>query len=211
MVTDIETLVFFEEIFMAIIKGNKKANKLKGKSAADKIYGYAGNDTLYGYAGNDKLYGGDGHDKLYGGNGNDLLEGENGNDRLDGGYGNDILKGGNGDDYLFGGLSGKDTLYGGKGRDKFAFDTPTGKLNVKIMDFEKGKDKIDMTPNIHSLYDDYKGKYELGEIADMLINTISRYTESTKTGSVYFNPQDNVRVEVITTNHTAITFSDFIL
>jgi len=61
---------------------------------------------------------------------------------LEGGDGNDILTGGKGKDLLDGG-SGDDQLAGGKGKDTFRFGTDFG--SDTILDFEDGREKIDLT------------------------------------------------------------------
>lgn len=89
-------------------------------------YGGNGNDQLHGGSSTDYLYGGNGNDVLAGRNGSDLLSGEAGNDSLIGGKGVDTLYGGSGDDFLAGFYhsnsdSARDYLYGGTGRDTFAY------------------------------------------------------------------------------------------
>ncbi len=127
---------------MKVIGTNGK-DKLNGTAKADYIEGRGGNDTLYGHGGNDQLMGGAGNDQLYGGAGND---------RLNGGAGNDSLQGGAGDDILIGG-PGRDTMEGGAGSDTFVFrkmsDFAPGQTFGdfdSIMDFEVGRDKIDLRP-----------------------------------------------------------------
>ena len=88
------------------------------------------------------LFVGTGADEVFfGREGNDRLHGEGGNDTLWGGPGNDTLWGGVGDDWLHGG-PGNDWLYGGPGADAFVFDSlRRGELD-RIMDFERGADRI---------------------------------------------------------------------
>ncbi len=108
----------------------------------DYIEGGYGDDTLYALGGNDQVMGGAGNDYLDGGAGNDRLNGDGGNDRLFGNAGNDTLIGG----------AGADTMIGGGGRDTFLFraasdspsSTPFGGVD-KILDFESGVDKIDLS------------------------------------------------------------------
>ena len=102
---------------------------------ADVLNGMGGHDLLRGGAGNDTLNGGDGRDTLYGGAGDDILLGGFGNDALDGGAGDDILVGG----------PGSDTMWGGSGNDRFVFTPDEGRGPSTIMDFESGKDKIDLS------------------------------------------------------------------
>jgi Ca2+-binding RTX toxin-like protein len=89
--------------------------------------------TAYGYDGDDHLIGQENRVVLYGNNGNDLLVGSTAND---------VLYGENGDDKLIGHL-GPDELWGGAGADGFYF-TSTDATD-RIMDFERGSDKIDLT------------------------------------------------------------------
>lgn len=97
------------------------------------------NAHLAGNAGNDHLHGFPGDDVLDGGAGNDNLQGGRGNDRLLGGDGDDFLVGGWGDDLLDGG-SGADVLRGGRGADTFSFGD-----GDRIVDFDLGEDRIDLT------------------------------------------------------------------
>ncbi|GAA4040990.1 serralysin family metalloprotease AprA [Sphingomonas rosea] len=66
------------------------------------------------------------------GAGNDALLGNDVANRLDAGAGNDVLNGG----------KGNDTLIGGAGSDRFVI-ADTGGID-KILDFETGKDKLDL-------------------------------------------------------------------
>ncbi|HEY8592645.1 MAG TPA: M10 family metallopeptidase C-terminal domain-containing protein [Sphingomicrobium sp.] len=70
---------------------------------------------------------------MYGGNGNDLLVGSTANDVLYGEAGNDKLLG----------FIGSDDLWGDGGSDTFYF-TELGATD-RILDFERGVDKIDLT------------------------------------------------------------------
>ena len=132
-----------------ILVGNGGNDRLDGKGGSDQLFGNIGDDTLVGGAGKDSLYGGADNDHLFGGDANDTLDGGANNDRLFGGDGDDKLMGGSGNDTLRGGF-GDDILEGGTGRDVFQFDTDDrfGHNNPtidKIMDFEIGKDKIDLS------------------------------------------------------------------
>jgi Ca2+-binding RTX toxin-like protein len=130
---------------------------LSGGFGNDLLDGGAGNDTLFGGHGMDTLYGGNqndflagevGRDRLYGGNGDDTLVGGRGNDRLFGGNGNDRLNGGGNDDLLYAG-AGSDRLTGGEGADTFiwraASESSAGSTRDRIMDFETGIDRIDIS------------------------------------------------------------------
>jgi serralysin len=89
--------------------------------------------TAYGYDGDDHLIGQENRVVLYGGNGNDLLVGSTAND---------VLYGENGNDKIIG-HHGPDELWGGAGSDTFYF-TSTDATD-RIMDFEVGSDKIDVS------------------------------------------------------------------
>ncbi len=105
-------------------------------------------NLLLGLGGDDRLFGGAGNDRIEGGHGTDQLKGRGGNDWLDGGNGNDRLLGGLGDDTLVGGR-GQDTLMGGEGADVFVFraaaDSPNSRKADRIVDFESGEDRIDLS------------------------------------------------------------------
>ncbi len=128
--------------------GNDAARLGKGNDVAfggdgnDLLVGGRGDDALSGDAGRDVLRGGLGEDNLSGGGGNDVLFGGRDNDLLQGNAGNDSLRGGGGDDTLIGG-TGNDHLFGGRGADTFVFNSGDG-LD-KIIGFEQGSDKIDLT------------------------------------------------------------------
>ena len=70
---------------------------------------------------------------MYGGNGNDMLVGSAADDVLYGENGNDILMG-----YL-----GTDQLWGGQGADRFIMSDMSAR--ARIMDFEHGIDRIDLS------------------------------------------------------------------
>ncbi len=151
------------------IRAKDGNDRVDGKAGDDLVEGGAGRDTLKGGLGADDLYGGAGNDNLSGEDGNDWLFGGAGNDRIAtgagvnfarGGAGNDVLKAGDGDNRLFGD-SGSDKLYGRSGRDvledgserdyltggaaadRFVFAND-GERD-RILDFEDGKDLIDLT------------------------------------------------------------------
>lgn len=89
--------------------------------------------TGIGGAGRDLVLGSKAADIRSGGAGDDDLYGFEGNDGLSGGDGNDLINGGLGDD----------ALTGNKGNDTFVFQGACGKDT--ITDFEKGKDRIDLS------------------------------------------------------------------
>ncbi len=82
-----------------------------------------------------------------GGGGNDILSRRRGSDTLIGGDGADTIRGGGGYDDLIGG-AGADVLYGGRGRDVFVYEDigdSTKWVRDRIVDFERGRDIIDLT------------------------------------------------------------------
>ena len=151
------------------LRGGDGNDFLDGGIGNDQLRGGGGNDTLLGGNGNDFIYGHDGDDLIDGGNGVDNVWGGAGADTIDGGFHNDILRGEDGDDYirgdagadqLFGGAGvdrlfggggndvlhldqDTDYLWGGNGADRFVLDTASG--IDRIVDFEVGIDKIDLS------------------------------------------------------------------
>jgi len=117
-----------------------------------------GNDTAYGEDGDDFIDGGDGGDTIFGGAGNDTLRGGagddviadiSGNDDLDGGDGNDVVNGLAGDDRVTGG-NGDNIVLGGTGADVF-YQAGTG--IDRILDFQIGIDKIELSASVTSFAD----------------------------------------------------------
>ncbi|MBE1284777.1 MAG: hypothetical protein GJ676_15815 [Rhodobacteraceae bacterium] len=130
--------------------GGTGDDQLDGGTENDRLHGEAGKDQLDGGAGNDHLNGGSGDDTLRGGADSDRLVGASGNDTLDGGTENDWLRGEAGEDILIGG-AGRDRLVGGIGDDDltggldgdwFIFRDSDG--TDRILDFELGRDRIDL-------------------------------------------------------------------
>ena len=100
----------------------------------ENAYGGAGADTILGNSANNRLYGGAGKDILMGYGGRDVL------------YGHaefDFIKGDSGNDYISGG-SGGDLLVGGSGNDVFVFGPQDGNYEDVIVDFNNGRDRIDL-------------------------------------------------------------------
>lgn len=95
-----------------------------------KTHGDDGNDILYGREEGDHYFsGGKGDDTIYGSNKFDVITGGDDNDKIYG-YG------------------GSDTLIGGKGNDLFIYQSINDSLCSSpdtIMDFETGRDKIDIS------------------------------------------------------------------
>lgn len=137
--------------------GGSGDDKLFGQAGDDNLYGEQGADTLFGDVGNDTLWGGAGADSLSGGDGNDYLSGDADNDYLHGGNGDDTLVDGDGADTLNGWYGndtlisgwGADVLTGGGGADKFRFNAVLDSTTItgvdKVMDFQQGQDKIDLS------------------------------------------------------------------
>lgn len=136
-----------------------KNDGIFGGLGNDTISGRDGNDTLDGGAGDDTVNGGRGADEVNGGSGNDTVKGGGGGDTVEGGDGDDMLFGGAGPDLIFGGLGkdqlfgnagndvlnpgkGRDQLTGGLGKDRFDFEKNQGRN--KVLDYQDGKDKIDL-------------------------------------------------------------------
>ena len=112
-------------------EGNDTISGLKGN---DLIEGKEGDDIIYGGKDRDYLKGGDGSDTLYGNREDDDLFGELGDDKLYGGKGNDRLQGGAGDDLLSGDI----------GSDTFVFHADQDAGNDVVVDFQIGKDVIQL-------------------------------------------------------------------
>lgn len=113
-----------------------------GGTGDDVISGGAGNDVLSGGAGDDRISGGAGDDVIYGGSGDDVIKGGAGDDVIDAGAGDDEVWGGAGNDIIDGG-AGNDVLRGGSGNNIFRFGAGSG--NDRILDFDKTKDRLDLT------------------------------------------------------------------
>lgn len=129
--------------------GNLGDDNLYGGAGRDVLYGGQGHDFIAGNDGDDYLSGDLGDDTLVGGDGDDTLQGGFGADRFGGGAGDDLLvaqgpegawmRGDEGDDTLVAATVGRDTLYGGEGRDRFEFvaKAPSaGDADAVIMDWE---------------------------------------------------------------------------
>ena len=89
----------------------------------------------------------EGADELFGTSAADSINALGGNDALFGFAGGDTLNGGSGDDLLVGGLD-RDFLTGGAGADSFrleSFEESRGGSRDKLMDFQQGTDKIDLS------------------------------------------------------------------
>lgn len=119
-----------------------------GGQADEAVSGDEDNDLIHGASGDDRVYGRVGRDELWGDKGNDIVRGGSGRDTLYGNEGSDLLHGGSGRDKLIGG-GGEDVLKGGRGADRFVFesisDSSVGEADM-IVDFKRGKDRIDLSP-----------------------------------------------------------------
>jgi len=142
-------------------------DSLSGGAGADSVFGGWGNDQLAGGPGADTIAGGWGDDTIQGDQGDDLIEGGPlglvtypDNDLLIGGAGDDTMRGNFGADTLIGGPgndrlepgAGDDVMSGGPGRDSFVFGISAPIIpfiaidrNDRILDFEQGKDVIDLS------------------------------------------------------------------
>ncbi|MEL7098213.1 MAG: calcium-binding protein [Pseudomonadota bacterium] len=130
------------------LRGGDQGDDLDGGNDDDLVVGLSGDDTLEGGAGNDTVLGGAGSDSLRGNSGADVINGQDGNDTLIGGSGDDRLFGGQGNDDITAG-TGADILRGGGGDDVFVFnsvdETGTGAFRDRIIGFEDGADRIDLS------------------------------------------------------------------
>lgn len=146
-----------------VIGGIAFIERTQGTEQNDQINGTEGFDQIFGNGGDDIIFGNGGRDLLDGGEGNDTVRGGDGNDQVGGGNGRDIVYGDAGNDYITGGSVGgfeaaflddgaDDVLYGGAGRDIFAFSvvrdpgTPLGVDTIKDFD-TKSFDSINITIN----------------------------------------------------------------
>jgi Ca2+-binding RTX toxin-like protein len=134
----------------AILNGTDKGEGIQGSFRNDTIDGRDGDDRLMGRAGNDSLNGGDGNDRMLGGLGDDVLTDSagktntfsagQGDDSMFGGLGNDQMSGDIGSDLLFG-HGGQDVASGGRGADRFVFDTKEAGT-LRIYDFTLADDVL---------------------------------------------------------------------
>jgi Ca2+-binding RTX toxin-like protein len=107
---------------------------INGTPGNDMLVGTSGRDVICGKGGNDTINGGGGHDSLRGDAGNDRLSGGSGNDALEGGKGADTLLGQDGRDLLLSRDGKRDTLDGGKHRDRAVHDRGVDRVrNVEVL------------------------------------------------------------------------------
>lgn len=142
------------------LRGEDGNDEINGSGGADTAVGGNGEDTILGGDGLDSLIGGDDDDRLNGGGAADTVFGGDGDDHLYGADGKDVLGGGDGEDTLFGagssdtlnGGAGDDRLIGGQGFDKYRTGSGADIVVVKqgdgrdkVLDFETGADRIDLS------------------------------------------------------------------
>lgn len=169
-----------------VVNGGRGDDTIFGGRGDDEIYGDSGDDVIRAGAGDDIVDGGTGDDVISGGAGNDVLAGGAGDDRISGGAGDDVISGGSGDDTIrvgagddvidagagddevwggagndvIGGGAGNDVLRGGSGNNVFRFGVDSG--NDRILDFDKGRDRLDLT----AFHD-----YQLSQVGDDAVVT----------------------------------------
>ncbi|UZW56245.1 cadherin domain-containing protein [Sphingobium sp. JS3065] len=114
---------------LTIVVNNVKGVSLSASSGGSTLTGGMEEDTLKGAGGNDTLIGNGGAD---------ILTGNGGNDAIDGGAGADRITGGAGADMLTGGADADLFIYTATGN-----STPA--VMDRIMDFEHGVDRIDLS------------------------------------------------------------------
>jgi Ca2+-binding RTX toxin-like protein len=141
-----------------LLDGGLGNDVLLGGTGNDRLILGDGNDTAYGEDGDDFIDGGDGGDTIFGGAGNDTLRGGagddviadiSGDDDLDGGDGNDVVNALAGDDRVTGG-NGDNIVLGGTGADVFY---QAGRGIDRILDFQIGIDKIELSASVASFAD----------------------------------------------------------
>ncbi len=125
-----------------VIRAGSGDDVADGGTGDDVVRGGAGNDVLAGGAGDDRIRGGTGDDVISGGSGDDAIRAGAGDDVIEGGAGDDAIRAGSGDDVIDGG-AGDDVLRGGNGDDVFRFTAGSGE--DRILDFDKGSDRLDLT------------------------------------------------------------------
>ncbi|MBL8586941.1 MAG: VCBS domain-containing protein, partial [Methylobacteriaceae bacterium] len=124
--------------------GSNGADEIYGTPAGENISSLDGGDWVFGRGGDDVIVTGSGVDFVYAQTGADSIDGGGNDDWLYGGSGADVINAGAGDDFIYGGY-GADTLSGGAGADRFAYYGHVQETGDRIVDFEVGVDKIDLT------------------------------------------------------------------
>jgi serralysin len=120
-----------------------------------------------------------------GGSGNDVIVGNDSGNSIDGGDGNDIIYGG----------AGQDILKGGKGTDIFVYtkvSDSTSELFDKIVDFETGIDKINL-----SFFNQTAGKAGF-------IHFVDQFTGSAGEVMLSYDAQSNTSDIVLNVNNDTV-------
>ena len=141
-----------------LLQGETGNDVLYGGLAMDELVGGDGDDSAFGYEGDDVLRLGAGDDYALGGAGNDVVLMDGGDDEAHGGSGSDVLVMGAGDDLAFGDEgddridlgTGNDFALGGRGADTFVFTAGQDRIG----DFEAGRDRIELSSDVASSFDD---------------------------------------------------------
>ena len=193
--------------FADVLVGDGLANVLRGALGADRIDGGEGNDTLRGDLGADTLEGGAGFDTVtYAGSvravrislltgtvqggqaqgdvltGIEAVIGSEAADVLVGDWADNLLNGGGGGDHLMGG-QGDDTLVGGRGLGGDTFVFNPGDATDWILDFERGRDVIDLRTYHFASFADIMA---VTEISDSGKDTIIDFSSYAIDGRVVF-------------------------
>jgi Ca2+-binding RTX toxin-like protein len=215
--------------------GNDRANVLTGNSGDNVLKGGKGNDTIKGGAGKDTIDGGAGTDLADYSDRNKAIEvtlkSAGGTVKVDGkaedtlkavegiigSSRNDRITGDGGDNWL-NGYTGKDTLRGGAGDDKFVFDTMFMASNVEtIVDFKRGEDKIALDSLVFfelgvAVTADELGVKASGNQASG--NQLLIYDKSS--GKLWYDydstgPQAPVQLAVLTSKPSTLSAADFMI
>ena len=151
-----------------VLAGGAGDDEISAGAGDDVVDGGTGDDVISGGAGNDVLAGGVGDDQISGGAGDDVIAGGSGDDTIRAGAGDDVIDAGAGDDNVWAGAgndlidggAGNDVLRGGSGNNVFRFGVEAG--NDRILDFDKGRDRLDLT----AFHD-----YQLSQVGDSAVVT----------------------------------------
>lgn len=138
--------LFFDQVAWVAVNLSKGTAVTAGGVFTDKFTGF---ENLRGSEIYDDLIGDSYNNIIDGRNGNDDIWSKGGNDVIFGRNGKEFIKAGGGNDTIYGGLE-DDDMWGGKGRDSFAFasmkDSGTTKGMVDLIyDFQAGVDHIDLS------------------------------------------------------------------
>lgn len=222
------TLIGIEQI-----TGTKFADTLIGSSGDNVLYGNDGSDALSGGRGGDILWGdaylshtvltgtsgpvalfanedATGGDTLDGGAGDDILHGDGGNDTLVGGTGRDQSFGDAGSDRLI--ASDNDDLSGGDGDDTFVFTALQTTLATKILDFEAGIDRVDLSAIDADTTVRRDQAFHLGATEERAGDLVVSYNSATNATTVSLFVDGDARVDatITLTGNVALTATDFV-